>query len=392
MNERISSIQKALAERGLDAWLFYDHHHRDSIAYRVLGLDAGSMVTRRWFYLLPAQGEPMKLVHRIEVAHLDSLPGRRREYSSWQELGQGLEEMVRGRARVAMQYSPNNLIPYIGLVDAGTVEMVRGFGADVVSSGDLVQLFEARWPPEALESHLAAGRAIDEIVPLTFAEIGRRLPADEFAIQQFILEKFAAAGLMTDEPPIVAAGPNSGNPHYEPRLGRSAPIAAGDFVLLDIWGKQKRPGAVYYDITWVGFAGAQPPEKIQQIFEVVREARDTGVKFVLDAVRERRSIRGWEVDQAVRGYIGSKGHGAEFVHRTGHSIGDSVHGNGANMDNLETKDEREIIPRTCFSVEPGIYLPEFGVRSEVNVYVGEDEARVTGAIQREIVRIAPGKS
>ena len=391
----IAAIQHALADRNLDAWLFYDHHHRDPIAYRVLGLDASAMATRRWFYLVPAEGEPRKLVHRIEAGQLDVLPGQARPYSSWQELASGVAEMLGGRRRVAMQYSPNNLLPSIGLVDAGTVELVRSFGAEVVSSADLVQLFEACWPAEALESHLAAGRAIDEIVALTFVEIGQRIPTDEFAIQQFILEKLEAAGLVTDEPPIVGVNRNSGNPHYAPLRDRSTPIGRGDFVLLDVWAKQKRPGAVYYDVTWVGYVGqnstdCQPPEKLRGIFGIVREARDLGVEFVASAVRQKRPVCGWEVDQAVRSFIAARGYGEYFPHRTGHSIGGSVHGNGANLDNLETKDEREILPHTCFSVEPGIYLPEFGVRSEVDVYVSEQAARVTGAIQREIVRIVPG--
>ncbi len=392
---RMALIQQALRERKLDGWLFYDHHHRDPIAYRVLGLDENALATRRWFYLVPGEGEPLKLVHRIEAAQLDALPGRARSYSSWQELGSGVEEMVRGRRRVAMQYSPNNLLPLVGLVDAGTVEMVRSFGTEVVSSADLVQMFEACWTPEALESHLSAGRAIDEIVPLAFAEIGRRVPTDEFAIQQYILEKFQVAGLVTGEVPIVAVNQNSGNPHYEPRREGSATIRRGDFVLLDVWGKQNRPGAVYYDVTWVGYVGRssadnEPPEKFRRIFEIVREARDLGVEFVVSAVRQKRPVRGWEVDQAVRSFIAARGYGEYFLHRTGHSLGESVHGNGANLDNLETKDEREIFLRTCFSVEPGIYLPEFGVRSEVNVYVDEQDARVTGAIQREIVWITPG--
>ena len=392
---RMALIQQALRERKLDGWLFYDHHHRDPIAYRVLGLDESALATRRWFYLVPGEGEPLKLVHRIEAAQLDALLGRARSYSSWQELGSGVEEMVRGRRRVAMQYSPNNLLPLVGLVDAGTVELVRSFGAEVVSSADLVQMFEACWTPEALESHLAAGRAIDEIVALAFAEIGRRVPTDEFAIQQYILEKFQAAGLVTGEVPIVAVNQNSGNPHYEPRREGSAAIRRGDFVLLDVWGKQNRPGAVYYDVTWVGYVGrssadSEPPQKFRRIFEIVREARDLGVEFVVSAVRQKRPVRGWEVDQAVRSFIAARGYGEYFLHRTGHSLGESVHGNGANLDNLETKDEREILPRTCFSVEPGIYLPEFGVRSEVNVYVDEQDARVTGAIQRGIVRITPG--
>ena len=392
---RMASIQQTLRERKLDGWLFYDHHHRDPIAYRVLGLDESALATRRWFYLVPAEDEPLKLVHRIEAAQLDALPGRARSYSSWQELASGVEEMLRGRHRVAMQYSPNNLLPLVGLVDAGTVELVRSFGTEVVTSADLVQMFEACWTPEALESHLAAGRAIDEIVALAFTEIGRRTPTDEFAIQRFILEKLHAAGLVTGEAPIVAVNQNSGNPHYEPRREGSAAIRRGDFVLLDVWAKQNRPGAVYYDVTWVGHVGHssadnEPPEKFRRIFDIIREARDLGVEFVASAVRQKRPVRGWEVDQAVRNFIAARGYGEYFLHRTGHSLGESVHGNGANLDNLETKDERAILPHTCFSVEPGIYLPEFGVRSEVNVYVDEREARVTGAIQQEIVRIISG--
>jgi len=383
----IASIQTALRERRLDGWLFYDHHHRDPIAYRVLGLDPNVMVTRRWFYLLPAEGQPAKLNHRIEAGHLDSLPGGKRLYSSWQELGAGLEEMLKGRRRVAMQYSPNNTIPYIGLVDAGTVEMVRGLGTEVISSADLVQMFEARWTPEQLESHRQAGRAIDQIVAQAFAEIGRRRETDECAIQRFISERFAASGLTADAPAIVAANQNAGNPHYDPRPEHSAPIRRGDLVLLDVWGKMDRPGSVYYDVTWMGFFGPEIPEKIQRIWEIVSGARDAGVKTVTDAVAAGRPLHGWEVDDAVRSFIANHGYGQYFTHRTGHSIGETVHGNGANIDNLETKDERAIIPRTCFSIEPGIYLPEFGVRSEVDVYVGEKEAGITGALQKGIIRI-----
>lgn len=385
--QRIARIQEALRERGLDAWLFYDHHHRDPIAYRVLGLDPAMMVTRRWFYLLPAEGQPLKLVHRIEAANLDSLPGRKRAYSSWQELAAGLEEMVRGRGRLAMQYSPQNAIPYIGLVDAGTVELLRSLGAEVVTSADLVQLFEACWSPEALDSHKQAGRIIDEAVREAFAEIGRRGTTDEYTMQRFILGRLESAGLFTDEPPIVAVNQNAGNPHYEPRAERTSPIRAGDLVLLDVWAKLNRPGAVYYDVTWMGFYGASVPEQIRQVWEIVRGARDTGVSLVAGAVRAGRPIHGFEVDQAVRAFITDRGYGPYFTHRTGHSIGETVHANGANIDSLETRDERLLIPHTCFSIEPGIYLPEFGVRSEVNVYVGDNEAGVTGAIQQEIIRI-----
>ncbi|HEY6308068.1 MAG TPA: M24 family metallopeptidase [Candidatus Angelobacter sp.] len=386
----LKAIQSALLERSLDAWLFYDHHHRDPIAYKVLGLREDQMVTRRWFYVIPREGDPVKLVHRIEAGHLDSLPGSKREYSSWRELWDNLQEMLARHRTVAMQYSPNNLIPYIGLVDAGTVELVRSFGKEIVSSGDLVARFEAAWTEEQIQSHFAARDAIDAIVPEAFKEIGRRVRANgvtEYEIQQWIVEKFRRSGLIADDPPVVAVNANAANPHYEPRPQGSARIKKGDFVLLDIWAKQNTPNAVYYDITWTGVIGA-PSEKQAEIFKVVTGARDAGIKKVQDAFAAKRRICGWEVDQAAREHIASAGFGEYFTHRTGHSIGVSVHGNGANMDNLETKDEREIIPNTCFSIEPGIYLPgEFGVRSEINILTRNGAAEVTGKIQRELVLI-----
>jgi Xaa-Pro dipeptidase len=288
-----------------------------------------------------------------------------------------------------MQYSPNNVIPYIGLVDAGTVELVRSFGKDVVSSGDLVARFEAAWSEEQIASHFAARDAIDAIVPEAFKEIGRRTrngSVTEYEMQQWIAEAFRRENLVTEDLPIVAVNANSGNPHYEPKAEASAPIKPGDFVLLDIWAKKDTPGAVYYDITWTGVIGT-PTDKQVEIFNVVSAARDAGVKKVQEAYAGKRRIAGWEVDQATREYITTAGYGEYFVHRTGHSIGEHVHGNGANMDNLETKDEREIIPNTCFSIEPGIYLPEFGVRSEVNVLTRDGNAEVTGKIQTELVLI-----
>lgn len=386
----LKEIQSALLERGLDAWLFYDHHHRDPIAYKVLGLSDHLMVTRRWFYLIPREGEPVKLVHRIEAGHLDPLPGSKREYSSWKELWDNLQAMLVRHRTVAMQYSPNNLIPLIGLVDAGTVELVRSFGKDVVSSGDLVARFEAAWTEEQIASHFAARDAIDAIIPEAFKEIGRRVrngSTTEYEIQQWIAEAFRRESLITDDYPIVGVNANSGNPHYEPKPRGSATIHKGDFVLLDVFGKKNIPNSVYYDITWTGVIGT-PTDKQQEIFNIVTGARDAGVKKVQDAFAGKRRIAGWEVDQATREHISNAGYAQYFVHRTGHSIGVNVHGNGANMDNLETKDDREIIPNTCFSIEPGIYLPdEFGVRSEVNVLVRNGAAEVTGTIQRELVLI-----
>src|SRR5262245_39176791 len=385
----LKAIQSALLERSLDAWLFYDHHHRDPIAYKVLGLREDMLVTRRWFYLIPREGEPLKLVHRIEAGHLDSLPGSKREYSSWKELWDNLQAMLTRHRNVAMQYSPNNLIPYIGLVDAGTIELIRSFGKEIVSSGDLVARFEAAWSEEQIKSHFAARDAIDALVPQIFKEIGARARgrgATEYEIQQWIAEAFRRDGVITEDLPIVAVNANAGNPHYAPQAQGSSAIKPGDFVLLDIWGKKNTPNAVYYDITWTGVIGA-PTDKQQEIFNIVTGARDAGVKKVQDAYAQKHRIAGWEVDQVTREHITNAGYAQFFTHRTGHSIGVNVHGNGANMDNLETKDDREIIPNTCFSIEPGIYLPEVGVRSEVNVLTRDGAAEVTGKIQQELVLI-----
>jgi Xaa-Pro aminopeptidase len=373
----LKAIQTALHERGIDAWLFYDHHHRDPIAYKVLGLSETMMVTRRWFYVIPREGEPVKLVHRIEAGHLDPLPGSKREYSAWRELWDNLQAMLVKYRNVAMQYSPNNSIPYIGLVDAGTVELVRSFGKEILSSGDLVARFEAAWTEEQIESHYAARDVIDAVIPEAFKEIGRRArngSVTEYEIQQWIAEALHRGNLVMEDLPIVGVNSNSGNPHYEPKAEGSATIRPGDFVLLDVWGKKNTPNAVYYDITWTGVIGT-PTEKQVEIFNVVSGARDAGIRKVQEAFA------------ATREHIIAAGYGQYFVHRTGHSIGVTVHGNGANMDNLETKDEREIIPNTCFSIEPGVYLPEFGVRSEVNVLIHNGAAEVTGRIQRELVLI-----
>jgi Xaa-Pro dipeptidase len=386
----LAAIQSALRDRNIDAWLFYDHHHRDPIAYRVLGLPEKLMVTRRWFYLIPAEGEPQKLVHKIEAGHLDSLPGSKRSYSAWQELFESLKTMLRSHRDVAMQYWPNNGVFTVSLVDAGTVELLRGFGKNIVSSGDLVAQFEATWTEEQIKTHFAARDSIDAITAEAFKEIGRRTRnggTDEYSMQQWILEAFRRENIVTGDPPVVAVNANSGNPHYGPDASTSKPIREGDFVLLDIWGKKDVPDAVYYDITWTGFVGKTPPEKIQKVFEVVRDARNAGIKFVQESVSAGKKISGWQVDDPVRNHITKAGFGAQFVHRTGHSIGTEVHANGANMDNLEVHDERLILPNSCFSIEPGIYFPEFGVRSEVNMLVRSGRAEVTGKIQIEIVVI-----
>jgi Xaa-Pro dipeptidase len=386
----LAAIQAALRERNLDAWLFYDHHHRDPIAYRVLGLPSSLMVTRRWFYLIPAEGEPIKLVHKIESGHLDSLPGPKREYASWQELFENVKAMLAGHLDIAMQYSPNNLVFYVSLVDAGTIELIRGLGKNVLSSGDLVAQFEATLTADQIKTHFAARDAIDAITAAAFQEIGRRARnggTTEHVIQQWFMEAFRRENLVTDDPPIVAVNANSGNPHYEPHAENSAAIREGDFVLLDVWAKKNTSDAVYYDITWTGFVGKAPSDRMREIFQIVRDARDEGVKTVQEAIAAGRAVAGWQVDRAVRDHIKKAGYGEYFIHRTGHSIGTEVHANGANMDDLEIHDERQILPNSCFSIEPGVYLPEFGVRSEVDVLVRAKAAEVTGKIQREIVII-----
>jgi Xaa-Pro aminopeptidase len=385
----IKAIQTEMRANKIDGWLFYDHHHRDPIAAHILGVGKNGMATRRWFYFIPAKGEPRKLVHRIEQGALDGLDGAKLVYSGWEELHKNLPKLLAGSKKIAMQYSPENNIPYIGLVDAGTIELLRKFKKKIVSSADLVQKFEASWSREQAEGHFEAGKIVDRITREAFqraaAFVKEGKPLTEDQLQQWIMEQFHARGLSSDEPPIVAVQPNNGDPHYAPKAGSSRPIRAGDLLLLDIWAKLNRPGSVYYDITWVGYLGNRVPDSYAKIFRVVRAARDNAVKFIQEGVAKKRQIHGWEVDGVARKTIQRAGYGKNFVHRTGHSIGQEVHGNGANMDGLETRDDRKIVPRTCFSIEPGIYLPEFGMRTEVNVYVDEKEARVTGAIQEEIL-------
>jgi len=385
----LTAIQSALRERNLDAWLFYDHHHRDPIAYRLLGLPEKLMVTRRWLYLIPAEGEPQKLVHKIESGHLDSLPGKKRTYAARQELFDGLKQMLASHRDLAMQYSPNNSVFTISLVDAGTVDLIRGLGKNVVSSGDLIAQFEATWSEDQIKTHFAARDSIDAITAAAFQEIGRRVRnggTHEAEIQKWIWEAFQRENLIADDPPVVAVNANSADPHYSPS-NNPAPVREGDFVLLDIWGKKNIPGAVYYDITWTGFVGKNPSDRMQEVFRTVREARDAGATFVKQAIAAGQKIAGWQVDRAVRGVIENAGLGDYFVHRTGHSISADVHGNGANMDDLEIHDERLILPNSCFSIEPGVYLPEFGVRTEINMLVRANSAEVTGKMQSEIVII-----
>ncbi len=387
----IEAIQSALREERLDGWLFFDHHQRDPLAYRILKLNPARVATRRWYYFIPAHGDPRGLVHAIESGVLAGLPGDIRKYSSWTAQVDGLHRLLSGSRKIAMQYSPNCSIPYVSLVDGGTIELVRGAGVEVATSANLVQLFEARWSVEQIEMHLEAGRRVDRVRAEAFEKIAASLASDqtitEWDVNRFIRAGFESAGLITDHGPIVAVNSNMSDPHYEPAPEGSREIRKGDAVLIDMWAKLDRPSAVFYDITWTGYCGATPPAALQNIFDVVTSARDRAIHRVQTAIPRGEVIHGFDVDDAARSYIKEQGFGDYFVHRTGHSIGEEVHGTGANMDNLETHDERRIIAGTCFSVEPGVYLPEFGIRSEVNVYVSTTEARVTGEVQQKLVTI-----
>jgi Xaa-Pro dipeptidase len=389
MRVDISEMQKDLRGAKLDGWLFYDFRGRDPIALRILDLPPG-MRTRRWFYFVPVKGTPKKLVHKIEAGALAAVPGDTLYYAGQKELRDNLKRVIGKAKKVAMQYSPKNAIPYVAMVDAGTVELVRSLGAKVTTSADLVQKYEACWSKEQLESHLAAGREIDRIIRETFDYAAKcvkeKKAINEYDLQQFIRKKFDEAGIVTEEGPDVAVNQNASDPHYGPTREKASPVREGDLLLLDVWGKQKNaPNAVYYDITWMGYLGPSVPEKYAKVFRVVREARDRGVELICSSVKAGKPLQGWQVDKAARAVVEKAGYGKYFFHRTGHNIGTSVHGNGVNMDGLETQDERHLIPQTCNSVEPGIYLPEFGIRSEVDVYVDNREARVTGAVQTEIL-------
>ncbi len=386
----LKAIQAALREFNFDAWLLYDFRASNVLARRVLDMEEMTPASRRFYYLIPAEGEPCKLVHKIEQSAIDHLPGDKIVYLRWQELETCIGELVSGYKRVAMEYSPRNANPYVSTVDGGTIELVKSFGVEVVPSGDLIQLFEATWDEDQWQMHLEAEAHTKKALAAAWKMIADGVragkPHGEVAVQKFIMDQFAAAGMTTYHPPIVGVGPHGGDPHFEPMPEIDTPIAEGEFILIDLWAKMDRPRATYADYTWVGFVGETVPEKYTKIFDIVAAARDAGIACSKEA--EGREVRGYEVDDATRKVIEDAGYGEYFVHRTGHSIGQETHGNGTHMDNLETHDDRRILRRTCFSIEPGIYLDEFGVRLEVNVYIdGDGEVHVTGGIQTEVVPI-----
>ena len=388
----LAAIQEALRADSLDGWLLYDFNGSNPIARRVVELDGTTkLTTRRWYYMIPAQGEPLALVHTIERDSLGPLPGMQREYAGRQQLADGLKQLVTGCKRIAMEYSPDCAIPYVSRVDAGTVDALRRLKVEVVSSGDLVQRFEAAWNERALVTHREASERLYRIKDRAFALIGEQVrtdaPIHEFEIQQAMTKWFEEEQLVTDCPPVVAAAESTGNPHYLPTATRSRRIHGDEIILLDLWGKLDVRGAVFADITWVGYTGSTVPDEHAAVFAVIRDARDTAISLVENATRDRRDLRGWEVDRAARGVIDQAGFGQYFVHRTGHSLSEAVHGNGVHMDDYETHDERRLLSGTGFTIEPGIYFDRFGVRTEVNMHVGDNEATVTGPAQKAIVTL-----
>ena len=389
----LPAIQAALAADGIDGWLLYDFRGLNPIASDITGVlrQGGHLATRRWYYLIPRTGEPRALVHAIEPHTLAHLPGAALRYAGREQLERGLRELLAGTRRVAMEYSPGCAIPYVSRVDAGTVELVRQCGAEVVSSGDLVQRFSAVWGAEAMATHLTASDALHRIKDKAFEAVARRVrdgvATTEFEIQQLMAGWFREEGLVTDSDPNVSAEENAGNPHYLPTAARSRSIGPNELVLLDLWGKLDQPGAVYADITWVGFTGARVPERQAAAFAATAAARDAAVALVQERARAGQDVRGWEVDRAASTVLREAGYGAQILHRTGHSLGESVHGTGVNMDDYETHDDRRLLPGTGFTIEPGVYFPDFGIRTEINMIVRVGSAEVSGPLQSAILAL-----
>lgn len=387
----IKSVQENLMRFDGDGWLFCDFQNRERVAYEILGLDISKKTSRRWFYIIPKEGEPVKLVHRIEIGKLDKLPGRKEAYSGWEELHQKLGEILKGHKKVFMQYSPMNNLPTISFVDAGTIELVRSFDIEVLTSASLVQIYQSQLSDRGIELHKQAGEKVQAIKDKAFEFIFQSLKEGksitEIDVQSFIVEQFENSGLTCEgKPPIVAVNEHASDPHFEPRKDNCHQIKKGDNILIDLWAKVKEEGAIYYDITWCGYAGENPSAEYLKIFDIVVKARNISKRLIVDRLKKGETIYGWEVDKICRDYITEQGYGEYFVHRTGHSIDTVVHGSGVNLDNLETKDEREIIPGSCFSIEPGIYLGHIGVRTEINFLVDHDKnVVVTGAEQQELI-------
>ena len=388
----IGAVQRALQADGLDAWLLYDFQGSNPVSYRLAGMGgAGHLATRRWFYLIPQTGEPRALVHAIERHNLDHLPGSKSVYAGREQLKAGLAKILAGVKRVAMEYSPNCAIPYVSRVDAGTIELVRSLGAEVASSGDLIQQFEARWSEAAIATHRTASEKLYRIKDKAFDEVARRLrdgaATTEYDIQQKMVGWFTEEGLVADSAPCVSAQENAGNPHYLATAAEHRLIRENELVLLDLWGKLRQPGAVYADITWIGFTGASIPDKMTRAFAAICGARDAAVSAVEHAAKAGREIRGFEADKAARKVLIDAGYENAILHRTGHSLGENVHGNGAHLDDYETHDERRLMPGSGFTIEPGLYFKDFGVRTEINMVWAANGPEVTGPRQKAILSL-----
>jgi len=389
-SDRLRRIQEALREQKLDAWFFASFRGSDPIAASILGLPEAAMVTRRWFYVIPAEGEPLKLNHRVEPHSLESLPGRQLFYGPWQEWQKLLRDELAPCKRVACQYSPMGIVPALGKLDAGTAEFLRTLDLDLISSGDLVAQFEVVMTPEQEAGHYAAMAVLLDTVDMAFARVRSALTSretlTEYALQQEMLAFMKKGGLTTDNPPIVGVDAHAADPHYEPGPEGSWTIGPDQVLLLDLWGKQASPGSMYADITWCAWTGQTVPAEQQRVFDLVRDARDAGIAKAQEVAR--RPVQGWEVDRATREVIDRGGYGEFFIHRTGHSIFEQDHANGANMDDFETHDTRQLLPHTLFSIEPGIYLPgRFGFRNEINMHVRDGEAVVSGKKQDDLPAI-----
>jgi Xaa-Pro aminopeptidase len=390
----VPAVQAALRADGVDGWLLYDFRGLNSIAAELTAVNhqSGHLATRRWYYLIPATGEPRGLVHAIERNSLAHLPGTTERYAGRGELEAGLRRLLQGLTRVAMEYSPNCAIPYVSRVDAGTIELVRATGVEVVSSGDLIQRFASAWDRTAIATHEEASEKVYRVKDRAFDAIARRMhdgvPTTEYHIQQLMAGWFRDEGLVSDSDPNVSAEENAGNPHYLPTASASRAIRSDELVLLDLWGKLDRPGAVFADITWMGYTGSRVPDRYTQAFAAVAAARDAAIALVQRAAAAGQELRGWQVDRAASSVLRSAGFGDRIMHRTGHSLGESVHGNGVNMDDYETHDDRRLLVGTGFTIEPGVYFDDFGVRSEINMIVGPRDARVTGPVQTAIVALA----
>lgn len=388
---KLKEIRSDLIKQDIQGWLLYDYRRSNPLAYTLLGIPADKMVTRRFFYWIPQIGEPIKIVPLIEPYTLDHLPGLKWTYKGWQDLERLIFSIAVENKKIAMEYSPYNALPNVSKVDAGTVELVQRAGAQVVSSANLLQRYTSIWTSEQLQSHLVAAQVLENVVDCTWAfieqSLQQRIPLDEYKVQQFMLQGMQEAGCHTADWPTCAVNEHSADPHYHPTPDQALPIFAGDFILLDLWCKQKIPDAVYADITRVGVAAPQPTQRQKEIFNIVKGARDIATARIKEHYENQRPIQGWQVDQACRNFIQEAGFGDYFIHRTGHNIGEKVHGPGTNLDNLETHDYRQLLPGTAFSVEPGIYLPqEFGIRLEYDIYLDPSgQMRITGGIQEELI-------